>query len=122
MTGETFPYDQSYDKKMEFNLIKLSKIYEGIIETNGTDISKIEELEEFSYNLVWEKVFEYKWIAESDILFWTLEYFIKKGDDEKCDYLAWMLNTYYQGFIAKKFNELITLEEYELCSKIKKYL
>jgi len=121
MTKKKITYDTEM-KNLDKNIEKLRKLSDDIINTDGLDVSAIEALEEFSYNLAWEKVYELKWIAESDVLLWTLEFFAKKKDVVKCEYLVWMLNMYYNGFILEKFNESIENEDYETCDLLKVYV
>ena len=85
-------------------------------------MEEFDELASLTYNICWEKVFIEKYILGSETVFNCFKHFSNKKDVEKCDYLAWMLNTYYKGFLNEKFKEYIKNEKYEMCSKLKNYV
>ncbi len=80
----------------------------------------IAEYEEFAFNIAWNKLYNERWITESDVIFGVLEYFISIKNEKKCNYIAWMLNKYYPNFLTEKLNESITNEEYEKCGTFDK--
>jgi len=121
MTGMTCNREEI--KKLEVNINKLRNIANEIKNASDSELnSKVNELEEFTYGLAWTRIFEDKWISESDILFWMLEFYAKNKDTEKCKYIAWMLNTYYKGYISEQLKKLINEEKYETCSLIKEFI
>jgi hypothetical protein len=61
-------------------------------------------------------------IYESDLIFDTLEFYIRINDEEKIQKLVSILNTYYAGYLKGKFDEFIANEEYEMCGKLSKIM
>jgi len=102
-----------YDKSNDI----LGKIQDKI--DNGATIEDtVLEFETFAYGTAHESLMN-GIIVEKEIVYETLEFFIKINDKNKMKDVAFILNKYYKGFLTEKFEELIINEEYETCSKLK---
>lgn len=77
--------------------------------------------ERMCYEPFYQKVVE-GFIFESEDLYDTLEFFERVNDTKKSDFIADVLNKYYEGYVQKKMNELIKEEKYEECNRIKRFV
>lgn len=59
-------------------------------------------------------------IYEKENLYIDLLYFLNKEDYIKFNYIAWMLNHYYNGYLEKQFELTIVNEEYEISAILNK--
>ena len=71
-------------------------------------------LADFNYCLILKN-----YILNPDKLIGILETYVHLNETHRVNYLAWMLNRYYNGVLQDKFNESIEEENYELSAKLK---
>lgn len=82
---------------------------------------KLSKLEEKGYATLFERIAE-GYIFEKETIYNALNYFIRVDNVEKANFIAGILNKYYDGYINEKINELIGYECYEMCDKLKKFV
>jgi hypothetical protein len=104
------------NKKYEEFLISTDKIKEA--KTNDEVENALLEFEMFSYGLAWERMYNDHWIKEPEDMHKVLDFFIRVKDTKKCEYISWLLNTYYPSYLSGKFNEYLENEEYEKCASL----
>jgi hypothetical protein len=90
---------------------------------NGSIEEKIamDKFEANSFDIFYNSLIR-GFIYEKEDIYDTFIYYVNSENNERIEKIISILNKYYKGYIEEKFNELIELEEYEKCSKLKKYL
>ncbi len=97
----------------------LFKSLDGITDEVFDSLSQEEQIEKVKFvkkklsDLHYQKLLN-NYILSSKDLWSLLETYIFFNETNKINYLSWMLNKYYSGFLKKKFEKSIIEEEYEL--------
>lgn len=98
------------------NLKNIRKNFDSI-DSNATDAS--DKFLLFAYNLAYDTLLEGKILSKSEVID-TLEVFLKLNDEVKCNFLAYILNHYYNNSCEVLFEKYVLEEKYELCNLLNK--
>jgi len=105
------------NKKMKQMIDGLNNINDSLDNGSGVD-EAIFEFESFAYNTSYERLKE-GWIVEKETIYDVLEFFIRVNDEVKINFISYVLNHYYEGYLEERFNEYLDEEKYEICEKLK---